>query len=205
MPLGTNLPVKPLLHGFFVFGMFILLTNKPMKSNKSPKLSKASRHQKIAKSNLEKFKKQNEYFAGLKNNYSHTIAVHEPETKAVKHSQFRCLGNKIKDRSLGEKEVEKCLNEFKFFYKREVSFQALPNLRFDFYLPKNNICIEFDGIQHFQPVRTFDKNDPLAFYFRQNNDLKKNLFCKRNGIKLIRIKYTDIKKTRDILIKELVA
>ena len=61
-------------------------------------------------------------------------------------------------------------------------------LRFDFYLPDYNMCIEYDGPQHFKMSTYFGKE---AFENTQNNDKIKNEFCRDNGIKLLRIKYTD--------------
>ena len=40
------------------------------------------------------------------------------------------------------------------FYK-EYSFTNLPNRKFDFFLPDLNICIEFDGKQHFESIDFF--------------------------------------------------
>lgn len=74
-------------------------------------------------------------------------------------------------------------------------------LRFDFYLPEHNICIEYDGQQHFHITHWHKKTaklkgtapeDELAT--QQLNDLVKELFCKEHNIKLVRIKFdeTDI-------------
>ena len=58
-------------------------------------------------------------------------------------------------------------------------------LPFDFYLPDYNTCIEYDGKQHFEPV--FGQKD---FENTKRTDELKTKYCKENGIKLIRIKYT---------------
>jgi len=68
------------------------------------------------------------------------------------------------------------------FYKR--------SLPFDFYLPKYNICIEFNGIQHYQPVDAFGGNDGFLDVKKRDN-IKYN-FCKSNAIKLIIISYREI-------------
>jgi very-short-patch-repair endonuclease len=60
-------------------------------------------------------------------------------------------------------------------------------LRFDFYLPKYNTCIEFDGKQHFEPVKIFGGNENFKEIIKK--DSIKNMYCDTNGIKLIRIKY----------------
>jgi very-short-patch-repair endonuclease len=62
-------------------------------------------------------------------------------------------------------------------------------LPFDFYLPEHNICIEFDGQQHFIPSKIFGGDEKLLE--TQRNDKIKNEYCADNGIKLIRIKYNE--------------
>ena len=64
-------------------------------------------------------------------------------------------------------------------------------LYFDFYLPNQNILIEYDGEQHFYD--SFQKGSK-AFLEYQKNDKKKNDYCLLHNIKLIRIPYTDYKK-----------
>ena len=78
-------------------------------------------------------------------------------------------------------------------------------LRFDFYLPDNGICIEFDGKQHFEPVRFNGCSQEEAL--RKFNNCKlsdeiKTNYCLDNNIKLIRIPFNmvDIEK---YLIKEI--
>lgn len=58
---------------------------------------------------------------------------------------------------------------------------------FDFYLPEKNICIEYDGEQHFDKNNFYNKH--RGFEYREKNDQIKNEFCKKSGIQLIRIKY----------------
>ena len=67
---------------------------------------------------------------------------------------------------------------------------------------KDNICIEFDGSQHFYPFddSEYYKNE---FVKLQLNDKIKNEYCLNNNIKLIRIPYTEIKNINVILKKEL--
>ena len=63
------------------------------------------------------------------------------------------------------------------------------NLPFDFYLPELNICIEFDGKQHYTPIKFFGGDDN---YKKQKiRDNIKNEYCIKNNIKLFRIKYDE--------------
>ena len=75
------------------------------------------------------------------------------------------------------------------------------NYCFDFYIPKSNICIEYDGMQHYQPIEHFGGEE------RQKEDnIRDNIkteYCKNNNIKLIRISYLDFEKIEEILKQEL--
>lgn len=63
-------------------------------------------------------------------------------------------------------------------------------LPFDFYLPDFNLCIEFDGIQHYELFYK-RKNDVKSLEEQLIRDKIKTEFCIKNNIKLLRIKYDD--------------
>ena len=92
--------------------------------------------------------------------------------------------------SKGEIKVMNFLEQNKIEYNIEKTFKDCKNkkaLPFDFYLPKHNICIEFQGKQHYEKENFF--GGETALEYTKNNDKIKKEFCKKNGIKLIRIKY----------------
>jgi len=60
---------------------------------------------------------------------------------------------------------------------------------FDFYLPIHNICIEYDGEQHYRSILKFGGDD--SFLKLQKRDKIKTLYCKIRGIKLIRIRFDE--------------
>lgn len=66
-------------------------------------------------------------------------------------------------------------------------------LPFDFYLPTFNVCIEFDGEQHFKTRSKYYHNQIF------NNDNIKTTFCQNQNIKLLRISYKEINKISNIL------
>lgn len=118
-------------------------------------------------------------------------------------SKLKYRSNIPKDyiQSRGEILVQTILIKKSKYFLKEVEFQGCTNpktkrkLRFDFYLPKDNIIIEYDGIQHYESVEDFDDNDKgKALKNRQILDTIKTNFCKKNNIKLLRIKYNDIDK-----------
>ena len=63
------------------------------------------------------------------------------------------------------------------------------SLPFDFYI-NNQYIIEFDGIQHFEPIEYF--GGEKEFQKRQKHDQIKNEYCKKNNISLIRIPYNHL-------------
>lgn len=74
-------------------------------------------------------------------------------------------------------------------------------LPFDFYLPKQNLCIECQGEQHFKEVKVFQKKH--SFKYRQFNDqIKKNWCSKTENPNLLEIRYDDdIKKVLEEALK----
>lgn len=69
-------------------------------------------------------------------------------------------------------------------------------MKFDFYLPDYNVCIEYDGKQHFKPVEYWGGEWSLTEL--QIKDNLKNNYCKDKKIELIRINYTEnIKRKLD--------
>ena len=106
--------------------------------------------------------------------------------------------------SKGERAIRVFLTYYNVDFKTQHTFENCRNilvLPFDFYLPDYNICIEYDGEQHFRPVDFFGGEE--AFQKRQKNDLIKTEFCENNGIELIRIPYYMLNKLGDILFNKL--
>jgi len=60
-------------------------------------------------------------------------------------------------------------------------------LPFDFYLSNYNIAIEYQGEQHFNPIKGWGGNKTLERI--QHNDKIKKEYCKKNNIYLIEIPY----------------
>lgn len=107
--------------------------------------------------------------------------------------------------SHGERKIKIFLNKNNINFITQHKFINCINpftnkkLPFDFYLPDYNICIEYDGEQHFK----------LTNHSKTFNDLKniksrdkiKTNFCLTNNIKLFRISYINLKKIENILTK----
>lgn len=102
--------------------------------------------------------------------------------------------------SKGEIKISEILDSLKISYTRQKTFEGCKDknlLRFDFYLPDYNLCIEYDGRQHYEPVELFGGEE--GFLKTKNRDKIKNKFCLDNNIKLFRISYTEIDNTECII------
>lgn len=104
-------------------------------------------------------------------------------------------------KSKGEEKIERFLENYNINYNYEhvlcKSRETGGSLRADFFLPEMNTVIEFDGVQHFKPIKAWGGEVNLKKV--QKRDRIKDNFCRLNKIKVIRIKYTDINKVEDIL------
>lgn len=101
--------------------------------------------------------------------------------------------------SHGEIQIHKILENNKIIFERQKRFKDCKDkhtLPFDFYLPKQNICIEFQGEQHYKPnfyKKYIKDHDKLMSVFsrQQNHDKIKKEYCKNNNIFLYEITYQD--------------
>ena len=106
--------------------------------------------------------------------------------------------------SKGELIIKNFLENKKIIFVRNKIFDEcfdLDKLRFDFYLPKHNIVIEFDGIQHYKPIKFF--GGKKEFLNLQRRDRIKDKFCINNSIQMLRIKYNEKieNKLKNIIMK----
>ena len=125
-----------------------------------------------------------------------TIFSLEPDKFITRNHKKYCPTCYLK-KSKGEIIIENYFKNNNIDYQREFIFPDLPSKRFDFYLPDYKIAIEFDGIQHFQPIQKFGGQE--EFILTQQRDKIKNQFCLNNYITLLRIPYTEIDNLPQIL------
>lgn len=94
--------------------------------------------------------------------------------------------------SHGEQLVAEILDNWNIKYIRQKRFKNCRDKRplpFDFYLPNFNLCIEYDGEQHFQCSEHWGGDESLKQ--TQHNDKIKNAYCTEHDINLLRIKYNE--------------
>lgn len=139
-----------------------------------------------------------EEFVNYKNFIEINCPYHGTFFQKVRYHLEGCGCPKCKD-SKGEKKIRIFLDERNLFYFEQQTFSDCISpvgslLKFDFYLPQYNLCIEFDGEQHFSPV--FGEE---AFEGTKERDLIKNNYCSERSINLLRIPYWDIKNIDSIV------
>lgn len=115
-------------------------------------------------------------------------------------------------KSKGELKIENWLRKNGIVYETQKKFEGCIgkkySLRFDFYLPDSNTCIEYDGPQHHFVTTFFTKDLALAkqkFLENKVYDGIKNAFCKKNNIRLIRLYKDHIHRSSDTELDKLLS
>ena len=129
--------------------------------------------------------------------------IYKTNIAEIKSGRTACV-NCSNTKSRGERKTAEILKELGIKFKAEYKFndcRADKPLPFDFYLPDYNICIEYNGEQHYKPVKYFGGDK--IFKIRLQYDKIKKEYCKKNNIKLIIIPYTEFKNIKNILINEI--
>jgi len=155
------------------------------------------------KSNIEDFIEKSNNIHLNKYNYSQSVYINgNSKVKIIcpKHGDFYqtphthlsgCGCPKCRE-SCGEKEIRR------FLIKNNIQFESqkifddcvhIKNLKFDFYLPDYNLCIEYNGLQHYAPIEYF--GGKKSFLNQQKKDKIKKEFCEKNNINLLIIKYDE--------------
>lgn len=94
--------------------------------------------------------------------------------------------------SIGERKIATYLEKNNISYVRQKKFDGckyIAKLPFDFFIPNMNLVIEFDGIQHFKPVKLF--GGEKEFEKTKIKDEIKSRYCLDNNINLMRISYLE--------------
>lgn len=99
--------------------------------------------------------------------------------------------------------IQQLLEKSKIEYQSEYTIFIGDNYyRYDFYLPQYNLFIEYDGQQHYEPVRFHGNNiedNENEFKKIQEHDRIKNQYCEENNINLLRIPFWETKNIETII------
>lgn len=111
------------------------------------------------------------------------------EQRPVDH--YKAVGCPFCGESAGEKAIAVALDRLKEPYEIQKTFPGLifkSSLKFDFWIPRLKMCIEYNGIQHYEPVEHFGGME--KFLTNLKRDEAKERYCARVGIKILIIPYT---------------
>jgi very-short-patch-repair endonuclease len=132
------------------------------------------------------------------------LALFDKKVKTENLKRNRKLASKKGMRytiiSRGSQRIEAFLLKNKIIYKKEKVFDDLKHvnkLRFDFYLPEHNMCIEYNGKQHYEEKEYFDGDVYLKKQIHL--DKLKREWCIANDVTLLVIPYTHTTAIEDIL------
>ena len=164
------------------------------------------------KSTTEEFILKSKEIHGDKYDYSlveYTLCTNKVKIVCFEHGIFEQLahihlsgcGCPCCNNSKGELKIVNFLDTNNIVFEPQKRFDECRNilpLPFDFYLPTYNICIEFDGEQHFKNKKMWGGREGLLK--RQQHDNIKTQYCQNNNINLIRINYNEniIEKLKEI-------
>jgi len=135
---------------------------------------------------------------------------HEWFVRIADRNNGRCCPECSK--SKGEKRIKLWLDNFILInYISQKGFYGLlglgnGNLSYDFYIPKLNLLIEYQGIQHEKPVDYLGLGKEHAeekFKYQQEHDRRKREYAKKHNINLLEIWYWDYDRIEEILDREL--
>lgn len=89
---------------------------------------------------------------------------------------------------MGEKRIRLYLEEKQIPFIRQYHIIYKDNnYKSDFFIPSKNLIIEYNGIQHYKPIKMF--GGAKAFHKQKQRDENVRQYCMENGIKLLEISY----------------
>lgn len=128
------------------------------------------------------------------------VIIQKPKTKKFKLN---------KEVSNGERIITRYLKAHNIEYYYDKTFNDLVNpktnshLYMDFYLPEYNICIEFNGAQHYKYIPKYHGDDSfrgkILLKNQQFRDGYKRVYCFKKKIRLLTISYTQLEHIEQIL------
>lgn len=110
--------------------------------------------------------------------------------------------------SRGERYIRIFLESNNIYYIPQYKFKDCKDKRqlpFDFYIPYYNLCIEFQGEQHYKSIDFYHSGNPSDYKSQKKRDNIKRNYCKNNHIDLLEIRYDEIENIPTILTNKLIA
>lgn len=104
-------------------------------------------------------------------------------------------------KSKGEKTIASFLKRRDILFEEQKRLEGLKRCPYDFYLPDYNLLVEYQGIQHFEPIERFGGNPSLI---RQKEiDALKKQYAEENNYNFLAISYQEFEQIDSILVQRL--
>ena len=141
-------------------------------------------------------------YTGMGNSIKYICPKHGVIEQNAGHHCYSGAGCPKCNQSKGENLVAKYLDINNINYIPQYKLDVSENIRkskhifIDFYLPEYNCFIEYNGIQHYSPVKHF--GGKLTFEDQKIRDSYLKEYCKTNNINLLEIPYNTTNIAKDL-------
>ena len=205
---STKMKVKCSKHGWFY--------QKPYQHYGGSGCSKCAVEEVHEKQKIgfDEFKRRSRKIHGNRFNYDESSYVDiftSTKIECLQHGSFdqkprdhyRGSGCPKCNSSRGEGSIRRILKELNLVFEEQKSFENLVHkskLRCDFYLPRLNCVIEFNGLQHYEPISVFGGAEGLRK--TQKRDMIKYEYLLKHEITLIVVRY-DVENIKEYIIGHL--
>ena len=193
---GTPVAIKCKKHGVFMQIPDVHLNghNCPkcaLEDLKNPRMSNDTFVQKAKAIHGEEYDYSECKYAGAKKPVR-VICKKHGGFDIVAHQHLRGFGCPYCKSPRGEIAIRTYLERNNIKFERQKVFAGCKYkklLRFDFFLPDHNLCVEFQGNQHYKPIGIWGGEAALARQITKDNIKRK--YCAENDIGLLEIKYDE--------------
>lgn len=136
--------------------------------------------------------KREEYFE------KNDISMSTEEFKSIKENIYKelLLSGKVNSKWKNEMDLFKLVSKYYPDSMYQYRTDWLDRQSLDIFIPSLKIGIEYQGIQHYEPISFFGGEEALLY--RQKLDDLKAEKCKENGVRLIHWHYQDIITKRNL-------
>ena len=141
-----------------------------------------------------------ESYRGARTPIEHLCTSCDNTWAATPDNILRGKGCPACSESYGEKAIRRFLKNEQIEYEPQKKFDGCKDqnhLPFDFYLPSQQICIEYDGEQHFKPISFL--GGEAKFRSVLAHEIIKDNFCRDSNIQIIRIPHYCLNRIDSIL------
>ena len=104
--------------------------------------------------------------------------------------------------SKGERIIRNWLEKHKFYYERQCRLPGLKHYPYDFYLPKFNLLIEYNGEQHYKELPFFHRKQGSFENQLMRDSIKKD-YAEKEGYELLVIPFWEQNNIEKILLEKL--